>query len=48
LSELKIQFEDNRTRFGQTLKNTYLKTLNCLQIKNVIAVWIIPVLNRCR
>jgi diguanylate cyclase (GGDEF)-like protein len=38
LSELKIQFQDNSVRFGQTLKDTHLKTLNCLQMESVIAV----------
>ncbi|WP_293750516.1 GGDEF domain-containing protein [uncultured Paraglaciecola sp.] len=38
LSELKIQFEDNRVTFGQPVKNTHLKTLNCLQMGGIVAV----------
>jgi diguanylate cyclase (GGDEF)-like protein len=38
LSELKIQFEDNSVKFGQTVKNTHLKTLNCMQMGSAIAV----------
>jgi diguanylate cyclase (GGDEF)-like protein len=38
LSELKIQFEDNRFRFGKMVNNTHLKTLNCIQMGSVIAV----------
>ncbi|AGH43834.1 GGDEF domain-containing protein [Paraglaciecola psychrophila] len=38
LSELKIQFEDNRVTFGQAAKNTHLKTLNCMQVGNAVAV----------
>lgn len=38
LSELKIQFEDNRITFGQSVKNAHLKTLNCIQIGSVVAV----------
>jgi diguanylate cyclase (GGDEF)-like protein len=36
LSELKIQFEDNRVKFGQLVK--HLKTLNCMQMGSAIAV----------
>jgi diguanylate cyclase (GGDEF)-like protein len=38
LSELKIQFEDNSVKFGQAVKNTHLKTLNCMQMGSAIAV----------
>ena len=38
LSELKIQFEDHSVIYGQTVKNTHLKTLNCLQMGSAIAV----------
>ena len=38
LSELKIQFEDNRVTFGQPVKNAYLKTLNCIQMGSAVAV----------
>lgn len=38
LSELKIQFEDNRIKFGRTVKSTHLKTLNCMQDNNAVAV----------
>jgi diguanylate cyclase (GGDEF)-like protein len=38
LSELKIQFEDNRVTFGQGIKNSHLKTLNCMQMGSAIAV----------
>jgi diguanylate cyclase (GGDEF)-like protein len=38
LSELKIQFEDNRAKFGHPVKNTHLKTLNCIEIGSVVAV----------
>jgi diguanylate cyclase (GGDEF)-like protein len=38
LSELKIQFEDNKFSFGQVVKNTHLKTLNCIQMTSVVAV----------
>jgi len=38
LSELKIQFEDNRVTFGQRVKNSHLKTLNCVQMGAVAAV----------
>jgi diguanylate cyclase (GGDEF)-like protein len=38
LSELKIQFEDNRVTFGQGVKNSHLKTLKCMQMGSVVAV----------
>lgn len=38
LSELKIQFEDNRVSFGKAVKNAHLKTLNCMQMGSVVAV----------
>jgi diguanylate cyclase (GGDEF)-like protein len=38
LSELKIQFEDNKFSFGQPVKNTHLKTLSCMQMGNTVAV----------
>ena len=38
LSELKIQFEDNRVTYGQPVKNTHLKTLNCIQMGSAVAV----------
>jgi diguanylate cyclase (GGDEF)-like protein len=38
LSELKIQFEDNRVTFGQAEKNIHLKTLNCMQMGSTVAV----------
>ena len=38
LSELKIQFEDNRVTLGQTVKNTHLKTLKCMQMGTTVAV----------
>lgn len=38
LSELKIQFEDTRVTYGQTLQSTHIKTLNCLQMGMVVAI----------
>ena len=38
LSELKIQFEDNRVTLGKVLKNAHLKTLNCMQVGSPVAV----------
>ena len=38
LSELKIQFEDNSVRFGETLEDSHLKTFNLVQTDDVIAV----------
>ncbi len=38
LSELKIQFEDNRVTLGQTVKNAHFKTLNCMQMDSAVAV----------
>ena len=38
LSGLKIQYEDNRVKFGQLIENAHLKTLNCMQNSNVVAV----------
>ena len=38
LSELKIQFEDNKFSFGQPVKNTHSKTLNCMQMGSAVAV----------
>ncbi len=38
LSELKIQFEDNRVKFGRPVKNAHLKTLNCVQNNSPVAV----------
>ena len=38
LSELKIQFEDNSVRFGQTVDNTHIKTLKCIQMGTAVAV----------
>ena len=38
LSELKIQFEDDRVKFGQAAKNTHLKTLNCMHMGSAVAV----------
>jgi diguanylate cyclase (GGDEF)-like protein len=38
LSELKIQHEDNRVKFGQPAENVYLKTLNCMQNDVAVAV----------
>lgn len=38
LSELKIQFENNRVKFGNPVKNTHQKTLNCMQIGSAVAV----------
>ena len=38
LSELKIQFEDNRITFGKAVKNAHLKTLNCMQTGSAVAV----------
>ena len=38
LSELKIQFEDNRVTFGKTVKNTHLKSLSCMQMGSAVAV----------
>jgi diguanylate cyclase (GGDEF)-like protein len=38
LSELKIQFEDNRVKFGQIVNNAHLKTINCMQMGSAIAV----------
>lgn len=38
LSELKIQFEDNRIIFGQPAENAHVKTLNCLQMGSAVAV----------
>jgi diguanylate cyclase (GGDEF)-like protein len=38
LSELKIQFEDNRVTFGQKVKNSHLKTLNCMEMGTAVAV----------
>jgi diguanylate cyclase (GGDEF)-like protein len=38
LSELKIQFEDDRVTFGQAAKNTHLKTLNCMHMGSAVAV----------
>ena len=38
LTKLKIQFEDNRVTFGQSAKNSHLKTLNCMQMGNAVAV----------
>ena len=35
LSELKIQFEDNRVTFGQGVKNSHLKTLKCMHSSHV-------------
>ena len=37
LSELKIQFEDNRVTFGKRAKNSHSKTLNCIQMGNTVA-----------
>jgi diguanylate cyclase (GGDEF)-like protein len=38
LSELKIQYEDSRVKFGQPVENVYLKTLNCMQNDIAVAV----------
>lgn len=38
LSELKIQFENNRVKFGNPVNNPHQKTLNCMQIGNAVAV----------
>jgi hypothetical protein len=38
MSELKIQFEDNRLKFGRPVKNAHLKTLNCIQNNSPLAV----------
>jgi diguanylate cyclase (GGDEF)-like protein len=38
LSELKIQFEDNKLALGQPVKNTHSKTLKCMQQNNAVAV----------
>jgi|TARA_B110000240_G_scaffold191328_1_gene233799 diguanylate cyclase (GGDEF)-like protein len=38
LSELKIQFEDNKFTFGQAVKNPHLKTLNCIQVGSTVAI----------
>jgi diguanylate cyclase (GGDEF)-like protein len=38
LSELKIQFEDDRVKFGQAAKNTHLKTLSCVHMGSAVAV----------
>lgn len=38
LSGLKIQFEDAMVEFGETVKNTHLKSLSCLEMGNAVAV----------
>lgn len=38
LSELKIQFEDNRVTFGKAVSNAHLKSLSCMQMGNAVAV----------
>jgi diguanylate cyclase (GGDEF)-like protein len=38
LSELKIQFENSRVKFGNPVKNTHQKTLNCMQMGSAVAV----------
>lgn len=38
LSELKIQFDDNKITFGKGVINTHVKTLNCMQLGSAVAV----------